>query len=57
MAKITNASKEVEIKETVKLSVTFEYELVNGGFQSEEDEAHYNKYVEYVSSEDENAEG
>lgn len=57
MAKITNASKEVEVKETVKVTVTFEYELVNGQFQTEEDEAHYNKYVEYVSSEDENAEG
>ena len=57
MAKITGASKEIEVKETVKITVTFEYELLNSQFQSEEDEAHYNKYIEYVSSEDENSEG
>ena len=52
MAKISGAKKEVEVKETVKLTVTFEYELVNGEFQNSEDEAHYNKYNEYVASEE-----
>jgi len=51
MAKVTGAVKEV--KETVKLTVSFEYELVNGSFQSTEDEAHYNKYVEYVEDKEE----
>ena len=50
MVNISKASKEVEVKETVKLTVTFEYELVNGDFQNTVDEAHYNKYIEYVAT-------
>lgn len=50
MAEIINATKKVVKKETVTLTVSFEYELVDGQFQSAEDEAHHNKYVAYVDS-------
>jgi hypothetical protein len=49
MADITKVVKDVQIKETIRLTVSFEYEIVNGEFETPEDKAHYEKYAQYIS--------
>lgn len=49
MAKIISANEQSQVKKTVKLTVVFEYELIDGQFQNADDEAHYNKYAEYLA--------
>lgn len=53
MAEIVKAQTESKVRsiETVTLTVTFQYEKINGAFQTPEDEAHYNKYAEYLTQE------
>ena len=52
MANVGNVKKtEKDVTKTIVLEVPFEYKIINGEFETPEDEAHYNKYAQYLSAE------
>lgn len=53
MANVGKVEKsEKDVTKTIVLKVPFEYKIINGEFETPDDEAHYNKYAEYLKTQE-----